>query len=172
VLVLVTVLVVASASCRSGGHDPSPPTPAPSTIPTDGHPGSRSVAHDERYRPPVSAPVLDAFRPPAGPFAAGNRGIEYRTEPGTAVGAIDGGRVVFAGAVAATLHVTVHHPDGLRSSYSYLATIEVSVGDSVDPGQAVGTSTERLHLGVRAGDAYLDPALLFDRGGVRLVPTR
>ena len=80
--------------------------------------------------------------------------------------------MVFAGSVAGSRHVTVHHGDGLRSSYSYLATIDVAVGDPVGPGQSVGTSAARLHLGVRAGDAYLDPALLFDRGGVRLVPTR
>jgi murein DD-endopeptidase MepM/ murein hydrolase activator NlpD len=114
--------------------------------------------------------VRDGFRPPPGPFAAGNRGIEYETAPGTAVGAIGAGRVVFAGPVAGALHVTVHHDDGLRSSYSYLASISVALGDPIGTGQSVGTATERLHLGVRAGDAYLDPALLFDRGGVHLVP--
>jgi murein DD-endopeptidase MepM/ murein hydrolase activator NlpD len=64
----------------------------------------------------------------------------------------------------------VLHGDGLRSSYSHLATLAVVAGDRVLIGQAVGTASGRLHLGVRAGDAYLDPALLFDAGPVHLVP--
>ena len=130
-------------------------------------------ANDQpRYRPPVSAPVLDGFRPPPGPFAAGNRGIEYETSPGTPVGAIAAGRVVFAGSVGGSRHVTVLHADGLRSSYSFLETIEVAVDDRILAGQSVGRSTSRLHLGVRAGAAYLDPALLFGAGRVHLVPVR
>jgi murein DD-endopeptidase MepM/ murein hydrolase activator NlpD len=119
----------------------------------------------------VAAPVIDPFRAPPGPFAAGNRGIEYETRPGTAIVTVAAGRVVFAGPVAGSLHVTVLHEDGLRSSYSYLATVGVAVGDTVRAGEALGTATGRLHLGVRAGDAYLDPAVLFDHGEVHLVPT-
>jgi len=171
VVVLSLVLLAASVGCRPDDErSRSGPTPVTTTI--NGRAGTVAGAAASGYRQPVTAPVLDGFRPPPGPFGAGNRGIEYETDPGTAVGAIGDGRVVFAGSVAGTRHVTVHHRDGLRSSYSYLATIEVSVGDPVGPGQSVGTSTARLHLGVRAGDAYLDPALLFDHGGVRLVPIR
>jgi murein DD-endopeptidase MepM/ murein hydrolase activator NlpD len=122
------------------------------------------------YRPPVDAPVVDGFRLPAGPFGAGNRGLEYDTEPGTPVRAIGAGRVVFAGPVAGQLHVTVLHPDGLRSSYSYLAEVVVTAGVTVAGGQVVGRAAERLHLGVRSGDRYLDPASLFAVEGVRLVP--
>ena len=35
------------------------------------------------------------------------------------------GTVVFAGPVAGTLHVTLRHADGVRTSYSVLAAIEV-----------------------------------------------
>src|SRR5688572_15830060 len=72
------------------------------------------------YAPPVDAPVVDPFRPPAGPFGAGNRGLEYGTPPGTEVRAAADGTVVFAGSVAGTRHVTVKHADGLRTSYSFL----------------------------------------------------
>ncbi|HVF32473.1 MAG TPA: hypothetical protein VM933_05500, partial [Acidimicrobiales bacterium] len=37
------------------------------------------------YRPPVDAtPLVDTFRPPATPYGAGNRGIDYATAAGQA----------------------------------------------------------------------------------------
>jgi murein DD-endopeptidase MepM/ murein hydrolase activator NlpD len=122
------------------------------------------------YRPPVAAPVVDGFRLPYGPYGAGNRGLEYATTPGQPVRAIGDGLVVFAGKVAGNLAVTVLHPDGLRSSYSYLAEALVKVGARVTTGTVIGTAGERLHLGVRAGGSYLDPATLFTSTGVHLVP--
>jgi len=61
------------------------------------------------YVPPVDAEVVDGFRPPASLYGAGNRGLEYGTEPGTEVRAVAAGRVVFAGSVAGTRAVTVRH---------------------------------------------------------------
>ncbi len=125
------------------------------------------------YDPPVEAPVTDPFRPPAQPWLPGNRGIEYATVPGTPVRAAARGRVSFAGPVAGALHVTVEHPDGIRTSYSFLATVAVSVGAEGAKGQVVGTSAARLHVGARRGDTYIDPASLWGLPGppwVRLVP--
>jgi hypothetical protein len=124
------------------------------------------------YVPPVAAPVVDGFRPPTGPYGPGNRGLEYGTDPGTEVRAAADGVVAFAGLVAGTRHVTVLHPDGLRTSYSFLARVDVVVGQRIGQGDLVGTTVEHLHLGVRSGDAYLDPALLFGEGPieVHLVP--
>ncbi|HEX6418719.1 MAG TPA: peptidoglycan DD-metalloendopeptidase family protein [Acidimicrobiales bacterium] len=113
------------------------------------------------HTPPVDAPVVDPFRPPPGPFGAGNRGLEYGTAPGSPVRASASGTVTFAGAVAGALHVTVLHDDGVRTSYSFLAGIDVVVGQQVGQGHRVGTSGERLHFGARIGDAYFDPAMLF-----------
>ena len=125
-----------------------------------------------RYIPPVDAPVADPFRAPATTFGAGNRGLTYDLPAGSAVRASAAGEVTFAGPVAGTLHVTVLHADGLRTSYSFLETVGVRRGQRVDQGDVVGTAGQGFHLGVRAGDAYLDPAALF--GGteirVRLVP--
>jgi murein DD-endopeptidase MepM/ murein hydrolase activator NlpD len=56
------------------------------------------------YRPPVDAPIVDAFRPADPDWTAGNRGLEYATSPGTAVSAAAAGEVVFAGPVADGLH--------------------------------------------------------------------
>jgi len=124
------------------------------------------------YVPPVDAPVVDPFRAPPSPFGAGNRGLEYATDPGQVVSAIGDGEVVFAGPVGGRLHVTVLHPDGLRSSYSYLAQVVVNRGDRVGQGEAVGYAGRRFHLGVRSGDVYLDPATLFAMAApaVRLIP--
>jgi len=124
------------------------------------------------YRPPVDAPIVDPFRPPAENWNSGNRGLEYATTPGTPVGAAAAGEVVFAGPVADGLHVVVLHADGLRTSYSFLALVAVHRGDKVVQGQTLGTTQARFHFGVRAGDAYLDPAKLFGGGPpeVYLVP--
>ena len=124
------------------------------------------------YLPPVEAPVVDAFRPPSTPYGAGNRGLEYGTAPDTPVTAAADGVVSFAGSVAGSQHVTVRHPDGVRTTYSFLARIDVVVGQHVTQGQVVGRTTDHLHLGARRGDAYFDPASLFgaDRAQVRLVP--
>src|SRR3546814_801139 len=116
------------------------------------------------YVPPVDAPVADPFRAPERPYGAGNRGLQYDTEPGTEVRASSGGRVTFAGSVAGTRHVTILHPDGLRTSYSFLDDVAVVVGQRVEQGDVVGTTVDDLHLGARLGDAYLDPAALFEGG--------
>jgi murein DD-endopeptidase MepM/ murein hydrolase activator NlpD len=128
------------------------------------------------YRPPVDdAPVLDPFRPPEGPYGAGNRGLEYATQPGSPVHVIGDGVVAFAGPVAGRLVVSVEHPDGLRSSLTGLASVSVATGAVLRLGDLVGLAGGRLHLGVRRDGTYLDPAGLMGRGaggGVHLVPTR
>lgn len=130
--------------------------------------------HDARpvFRPPVDAPVTDPFRPPEDPYGPGNRGVEYDTEPGEVVRAAASGTVVFAGAVAGTLHVTVDHDGGLISSYSYLQRLSVRVGTHVDQGSVIGVAGERLHFSVRLEGAYTDPAGFIGvrRVRVRLVP--
>jgi hypothetical protein len=124
------------------------------------------------YVPPVDAGVVDGFRPPATRFGPGNRGLEYGTAAGTEVRAAGDGRVAFAGFVAGTRHVTVLHADGVRTSYSFLASISVVAGQRVHQGEVLGTTSGHLHLGARRGDAYFDPASLFGSGPVRvhLVP--
>ncbi len=133
-------------------------------------PAGAEVAGD--YAPPVDGPVTDPFRAPANPYAAGNRGIDYETPPGAEVRAAGPGEVTFAGQVGGRLHAVLLHPDGLRTSYSYLATVTVHRGQVVGRGEPVGTSTGSVHFGVRAGERYVDPALLLasDAVEVHLVP--
>ncbi|HTN81307.1 MAG TPA: peptidoglycan DD-metalloendopeptidase family protein, partial [Acidimicrobiales bacterium] len=128
---------------------------------------------DLSYEPPVDGPVIDHFRPPPEKWAAGNRGIDYETVPGAPVKAAEEGVVDFAGQVGGTLHVVVRHPDGLRTSYSFLASVLVVEGQQVARGTIVGTAGASLHFGVRAGDTYIDPELVL-RGeafSVHLVAT-
>lgn len=135
--------------------------------------GARSRPPDDvAHAPPVEAPVVDPFRPPATLFGPGNRGLTYDLAPGTPVRATADGLVVFAGVVAGTRHVTVLHADGLRTSYSFLADVGVRRGQRVAQGDVVGTAGLGFHLGARDGEAYIDPAGLFDARvvDVRLVP--
>lgn len=125
------------------------------------------------YDPPVAEPPVSTFQPPATPYGPGRRGIEYRTAPGEDVGAVAPGVVAFAGPVAGALHVVVLHPDGRRSSYSFLARIAVARGDHVVAGQPVGVSAGSFHLGLRDASGYIDPLPLFERTAPRrahLVP--
>ncbi|MCU1450202.1 MAG: hypothetical protein JWP02_2372 [Acidimicrobiales bacterium] len=117
------------------------------------------------YRAPVPGPVVDPFRPPPGPYAAGNRGVDYRTRPGASVVAAAAGTVVFAGPVAGRLVVVVLHGDGLRTSYTGLASLTAHRGQQVAAGQQLGTAADRLQFGVRAGAAYLDPGVLLHASG-------
>ena len=106
----------------------------------------------------VARGVRAAYRDWYGP---GNRGLEYATDEGAPARSIGDGVVVFAGPVARRGVVTVEHPDGLRSSLTGLATIGVAPGERVAAGDVLGTTGLRLHLGVRRGDEYIDPASLF-----------
>jgi murein DD-endopeptidase MepM/ murein hydrolase activator NlpD len=127
------------------------------------------------YIPPVSSRdgvVVDHFRAPPTPYAAGNRGLDYATVPGSPVVASADGVVVFAGRVAGALYVTVLHPDGLRTTSSYLASVVVVAGQHVHQGQTIGVTGRTFHFGVRdaAGD-YLDPESLFaGHLGAHLLP--
>lgn len=133
-----------------------------SALALPGPPGGDGPPVIGPYQPPVVAPVVDGFRPPANPYGPGNRGIDYATEPGTPVGAAGDGVVTFAGPVAGALHVTVLHPDGIRTSYSFLAAVLVSQGQRVARGQPVGLAGPRLQVGARTGPRrYIDPAGLW-----------
>ncbi|MCU1375234.1 MAG: peptidase family protein [Actinomycetia bacterium] len=137
--------------------------------------GAPPAVAEGEFSPPVAGPIVDRFRPPATPYGPGNRGIDYATSPGEEVRAAGAGEVVFAGRVGRSRHVVVLHPNGLRTSYSFLAEVDVRRGDHVERGDVVGRAGAELHFGVRAGDdRYLDPVPLLEgvRPDVHLVPIR
>lgn len=120
---------------------------------------SRATAQTEvvHYVPPVDGPVVERFSAPLNRYGPGNRGIDYRTTPGTPVRASAAGEVAFAGQVGNRLFVVVRHADGLRTTYGGLARIDIAAGQRVEVDTVLGVSGGRLHFGVRAGDAYVDP---------------
>jgi murein DD-endopeptidase MepM/ murein hydrolase activator NlpD len=127
------------------------------------------------FVPPVDAPISDPYRPPATPYGAGNRGLEYATRPGTAVAASAEGFIAFAGIIAYERYVSIDHDGGIRTTYSYLATIEVVAGQRVAQGDVVGEAGDLLHFGARRFRQYIDPASLFENLPplrARLVPMR
>ena len=134
-------------------------------------PSAAAVAAD-CWPPPAPAPVTDPFREPACRWCPGNRGIEYGTAAGVPVAAIAAGTVTFAGAIAGTGYVVVLVADGRRLTYGRLGSITVAAGDAVARGTRLGITTGRLHLGLRDGDRYVDPApyVGVERTVVRLVP--
>ena len=126
--------------------------------------------------PPVA--VVTAFVAPAGPFAAGHRGVDLAGQVGEAVRAAGAGVVAFAGVVAGRGVVSVDHPGGLRTSYEPVAAA-VGLGDLVGAGAVLGRlqavashcpPAACLHWGLRRGGTYLDPRSLLGALQVRLLP--
>ena len=123
------------------------------------------------YLPPTTGVLVDGFRPPTSSWGPGNRGHEYSTAVNWPVTSSAVGVVLFAGPVGGTLHVTVGHPDGLRTSYSFLAEIRVTTGEELVAGATLGYSAGRFHFGVRTPDgSYIDPARILG-SALRLVPS-
>jgi murein DD-endopeptidase MepM/ murein hydrolase activator NlpD len=131
------------------------------------------------WSPPVVGPVVERFDPPAKPWAPGNRGIDFAVAPGSPVRAVAAGTVTFAGSVAGSPVVTVSHPGGLRSSYSFLSRLSVATGDRVAAGRVLGHSGGAgpghgpgvVHLSARRGAGYVDPLPQLEMvAAVHLVP--
>lgn len=131
---------------------------------------------------PVGGSVVRPFQEPAGRYGSGHRGVDFAAPSGAPVRAANDGTVVFAGLVAGTLHVVIAHDGGLRTSSSYLSRVDVRVGQRVSRGAVIGAAGGTgeahaggvVHFGVRVGDRYIDPMLLFGPTDltelVRLVP--
>jgi hypothetical protein len=137
---------------------------------------------DVAWARPVDGAVVRPFDSPEHPWGSGHRGVDLAARQGVPVRAAGDGRVAFAGSVAGALHVVIDHGDGLRTSYSFLADRVVRTGEAVERGDVVGHvgaagahhDEAVLHLGLRRGDEYLDPMVLFADvdlvESVRLVP--
>jgi murein DD-endopeptidase MepM/ murein hydrolase activator NlpD len=90
------------------------------------------------------------------------------------------GVVVFAGMVAGRPVVSIDHADGLRTTYEPVDP-SVAAGQRVARGSRIGALAAGhagcpreacLHWGLRRGETYLDPMLLFRAVQVRLLPLR
>jgi murein DD-endopeptidase MepM/ murein hydrolase activator NlpD len=105
---------------------------------------------------------------------APHTGADYAAAAGTPVFAANAGRVAlvdeffFPGRL-----VVIDHGLGLYTLYFHLDTVGVIAGQAVERGQGIGTvgATGRatgphLHFGAQVGEARVDPASLFDVGGL------
>ena len=166
-LVAVAVTVLAVPVSGALGSADQPPLPAPA-------PGS--------YAWPVVGPVIREFEAPTGPFGPGHRGIDIGAARGAPVRASAAGVVAFAGRIAGDMHVSIDHPDGVRTSYAFLGSMSVKAGAAVTRGDPLGTvgdghegaETSHLHFGARFAGEYIDPMLLLERpsmvGMIHLAP--
>ena len=138
---------------------------------TAGHRQHRLSAADSGWVRPVPGEPTRAFSAPRTLYSGGHRGVDLRAT-GAEVLAAGPGVVDFAGAVAGALHVVVRHPNGWRTSYSFLAAISVRDGELVARGQVLGRCCRPvplgahdhgtdLHFGLRVVDEYVDPMRLF-----------
>ncbi len=137
------------------------------------------------YLRPVKGPIIRHFEPPPTPYAAGHRGIDMAAPLGITVVASNDGVVTFAGPVATELFVSIDHPDGIRTTYSFLSAVTIAKGETVARGQPIalsgpghaGSAQPHLHFGARIGAVYIDPEPLLLDGlrrdlsqAIRLVP--
>jgi murein DD-endopeptidase MepM/ murein hydrolase activator NlpD len=117
---------------------------------------------------------VQPFEAPDTPYGAGHRGIDIAAALATPVHAAGPGRVAFAGRVAEGLYVSVDHPDGVRTTYSWLGSVSVRAGDTVREGQLIGATglghpgrtPPHLHFGAKVGEMYMDPLLLLEGSSV------
>jgi murein DD-endopeptidase MepM/ murein hydrolase activator NlpD len=144
------------------------PTTLPTTLPTPTSTAPTTtkpppvIVHiaTTSYVLPANRPIVDGWRPPSGPYGAGNLGLEIGTVVGDRLVAPQGGTVTFAGQVGGTLYLVISHNDGIRTTLGGLSSIAVSRGASVRRGQFVGAAGGTTHFGARYVNHYLDPTLL------------
>lgn len=134
-------------------------------------PAAGGVSSYGDYVQPVRGPVIRHFEPPPTPYAAGHRGIDIAAPVGSIVVASSDGVVRFAGAVGGSLFVSVEHPDGTRTTYSFLSAVLVRAGASVRQGDAIarsggghpGVEPAHLHFGALVSGEYVDAEQLLVR---------
>lgn len=111
-----------------------------------------------------------------------HHGVDIAAPSGSEVVACEAGTVVFVGRVPAdgggtALAVTVRDGEGRRVTYLPLTATNVSCNEPVPTGAALGqlagegdrsADASHLHLGVRSGEAYMDPAQFLPEAGAKL----
>lgn len=159
--ICIATAVALSLSARS--VPPGAGFPLPGRIPEYG-----------TYSWPLRGPVIRGFQPPPDPYGPGHRGIDIAAPLGTGVGAAREGVIAFAGRVGGSLFVSIDHPDGVRTTYSWLSEALVKKGDVVQRSQLIARSGQghldlpeaHLHFGARVGPQYIDPMLLLEGADV------
>lgn len=151
------------------------PAAASASVRADARPPARSataVAGPASWSWPVGPPVIivEPFRAPPTPYAAGHRGIDLAAAAGAPVRAPADGVVSFAGPVAGRPVLSIDHGDGVVSSIEPVAA-SVTAGGTVGAGETVGVvdsgghcDAACVHFGVRVHGEYVSPLIFL--GGV------
>ena len=123
------------------------------------------------FAPPVKAEISDVFgvqRVFNGAVQSTHQGLDFRVGPGTAIAAVNRGKVILARPLFFEGNcVVIDHGQGLLTLYLHMSKFSVKEGDEVEKGQQLGLSggTGRatgphLHLAVRWQGVYLNPQTL------------
>ncbi|MDQ3991906.1 MAG: peptidoglycan DD-metalloendopeptidase family protein, partial [Actinomycetota bacterium] len=122
-MAIALVAASSAAALLPVGPVPDHPVAAPGqSAPTGGASPARAGSGPRygTYRWPVRGAVVRRFEPPGSAYGPGHRGIDIAAPFGSSVVAAHDGVVAFAGGVAGELFVSVDHPDGVRTTYSWL----------------------------------------------------
>ena len=114
-----------------------------------------------------STRYFGAYDLDAGEFTGRHSGLDLKLARGTPIGAIAGGRIhALRQNATLGLHLIIEHrlpEETFFSIYGHLETVDVSEGDNVQPGQAIGTVgtsgnvLPHLHLQIDRGqDGHLE----------------
>ncbi|MFJ3726511.1 M23 family metallopeptidase [Streptomyces sp. NPDC090045] len=146
----------------------------------------RAAREEERKRlntfvaPVDGSYVSTQYHAGGGMWSSGSHtGIDFHASSGTSVHAVGVGTVVEAGwGGAYGNNVVIKHNDGTFTQYGHLASLNVSVGEQVTPGQQIGlsgstgnSSGPHLHFEARTGSQYgsdIDPVAYLRSHGVSL----
>jgi murein DD-endopeptidase MepM/ murein hydrolase activator NlpD len=124
-----------------------------------------------KFSPPVDASISDVFgtaRTFNGEVQSVHQGLDFRVPTGTAVAALNSGKVLLARPLFFEGGcVVIDHGQGLMTIYMHLSEMKVKEGEQVKRGQEIALSggTGRatgphLHVAVRWQGVYLDPKTL------------
>ncbi len=102
-----------------------------------------------------------------------HRGVDIAAAQGTAIKAVQDGRVVSAGNMGSYgLCVVIEDDQGYQSRYAHCSTLSVSAGQEVRRGDVIGavgstgdSTGPHLHLEVMLNGEYLNPYYFVDTGG-------
>ncbi|MFC2948480.1 peptidoglycan DD-metalloendopeptidase family protein [Virgibacillus sediminis] len=110
----------------------------------------------EQLTLPVSGSVKESFQ-------TNGKGIKIAPGEETGVAALEDGVVVFAGNDRETEQtVIIQHPDGSKSTYGFLSSLDVHLYQFVQRSQKVGSFTpmeesETMYFSIENKDNYIDP---------------
>ena len=169
---------VSPAAPIAQGHAPPEIIPLDGPAPAPKAPPAPSAAEEARSEPVAAAPLPRGGHfawPVRGHVLAGygvtaggkhNDGINIAAPRGTAVNAVDGGTVAYAGNELRGYGnlVLVKHANGWITAYAHCEELLVKRGDTVGRGQAIakvgatgGVSEPQLHFELRRGKHAVDP---------------